>query len=44
MQNNLAEVKHLKKILAEEEVLVKIRYLLFPLICLLPHFRCILID
>jgi len=30
LQNNLAEVKHLKKILAEEEVLVKIRYLLFP--------------
>jgi len=29
LQNNLAEVKGLKNILAEEEVLVKIRYVLF---------------
>jgi len=44
LQNNLAEVKHLKKILVEEEILVKIRYLLFSLLCLLSYFGCLLSD
>jgi len=40
----LAEVKHLKKILAEEEIIVKIRYLLYFFTCFPSYFGCVLID